>query len=641
MKKSFVITYLGIALAVGGSLNSLDAQETNVGGASNLSDMEKSVKDALSAQTDVVAWAESLKPEEQKDWSKKLDELMAQYDKLPDAEFRKAIEPLVSIAKTLNPGAESPIKNPVLKKLLLLENRELKRMSKDELIAMGPHRLARTLGDMPEKVKLVSGTAVISSKPDKTGKWWGGDLISTGFYALPGKAFKVTVPKSMVGKDIAVQIGHHNDAFENNELVSMPQTTVRTPITQESDTYISPHGGLILIYVPHKPEVKNEKIKIENAIQEPRFILGKTTNAEWNKAIKNYPAPWGELIGDKIILTVKTEDLRNLKNPQELLKWWNENNRMLEDFYGYDAAYIFRMQAMLYAREGAAYTPLEWQPKNMADLLNLEKMKEVNSALYLHEHGHHGDFDQMQIGFTSESTCNWAGYYMKSVIPFDWKDSHDTHLKKLFDPEDVAHNEIKQKEWYKISTKGTHHWSYPVTSMMIGYAEDFDWKKIKSFLHRYRNLAKDPLNQHAFLKDKFDDQSKIDRYLIGLSEEAKRDVRPYFAHFDYLPSEGATAYLDSLKLLPWDPTYMPIPEVTTTAPGTPLVIKDVQKSLLTMSESPELVLDGQPAKGKAELKDGNLIYTPNPKAKGKDKIPYVLKNKVGSSPRKFLEVTIE
>lgn len=586
---------------------------------------------------DLVAWLDALPKPQQAELDRRLVAVQKAIGKLPDKDKAAALTPYVRLARLLVPSEEKPIAHPVAKRLLYMESYALKELPPDRIAAMGAHRLAQTLGAISDDAKPGIVEVQVSSSPEK---WCGSELVSTGFYALPGKAFTLTVPAALVTKDAEVQIGHHNNAHEKSALVSMPETTLRFPIKEAKDKYVSPHGGLVFIRVPKAVGLDKATLKAEGVIKAPRFILGETSDEQW-KTLRQHLAPWGELVSERLVLIVPRDQLLALDKPTEIMAWWNENNRRHEDFYGYDPKHPFRMHAMLYARQGVSYWPLEWQSQNMIPLLDIEQMKTKNSALYLHEHGHHDDFGQMEIGFTSESTCNWAGYYMKEIEPFDWKDSHDTHLKKLFNPDDAAHNEIKQKDWYKISTKGTHHWSYPVTSMMIGYAEDFTWKNIRDFLHRYRNFDGDPLNQHAFLKGKFDDQAKIDRYLIGLSEQAKRDVRPYFAHFDYLPSDGAKAYLDSLKLPAWDAIYLPIPEVTTTASNTPLVIKDVQKSLLTMAKNPEIILDGQPAHGKAELKDGNLVYTPNPGFKGKDAIPYILKNNVGTSPKKTLTITVE
>lgn len=46
--------------------------------------------------------------------------------------------------------------------------------------------------------------------------------------------------------------------------------------------------------------------------------------AEWRHSIQVSPAPWGELATDNIILTVPTENLRTLEDPEPVLRLWDK-----------------------------------------------------------------------------------------------------------------------------------------------------------------------------------------------------------------------------------------------------------------------------------------------------------------------------
>lgn len=56
---------------------------------------------------------------------------------------------------------------------------------------------------------------------------------------------------------------------------------------------------------------------------EPLFP-GKTSQEEWKRSLEGNPAPWGELATDNIILTVPTENLKSVNNPESLLQLWDE-----------------------------------------------------------------------------------------------------------------------------------------------------------------------------------------------------------------------------------------------------------------------------------------------------------------------------
>ena len=599
-------------------------------------------KASLVPPADFESWANALPAKEQNLLAEVVREMIQVARK--DAPKKEALRPYLEKISHIVPSEQNPIKNPILQALLHAEAQQIHQLSPEERLTLKAHRAADSLGLPTDKTP-----QNVSVKLDSAGDKHREELVSTGVYALPGVAATITLPKELADKGLSLQIGHHIEPKDKATLVSMPSTTLHQALTKEKTSFASPHGGLVFLKVPQKVELKASPFIFEKVLAAPRFVLGKTKAKDWKK-IQQSPAPWGELVAPHIVLLVKSEDLRALKDPQKILEWWNENNRRHEDFYGYYPKIAFRMHAALYAREGISYWPLEWQPKNMAHLLNLEEMKKTNSALYLHEHGHHDDFGDMEIGNASESTCNWAGYYMKEKIPFDWKDTHHKHLVRLLNPQDKQHNEIKEDGWFDRTDRGTHHWSYPITSMMIGVASDFTWQPIKKTLHRLRD-HKDPMYQWAFTQDKRNSQAKIDRYLIGLSESTGYDVRPYFSHFKMTASEGANTHLDALKLTPWDVAYLNLPEGTPglvlevegtpthllVEPGKSVTLDNPEKHIMTMS--PKATLEWAKAqKGKVSVDKatGNLTYTAPKNFKGEDKVSYTITTASGKGPLKNL-----
>lgn len=585
----------------------------------------------------------ALSLQEQKLISQKLSTLKKEAHQSPAA--KKTLLALVEKIKTIVPSEHNIIKNPATIELLHAEETLLKQSTPKELAKLKAHRAASSLGIIPTKAKRVEETILLTSASDK----WKNEMLSTGFYAAPGEKITVKIPQEFLNKGLSLQVGHHTDARSNSALESMPSTTRIFPINEAYTEILTPHGGIIFLNVPEKVGLDKTPIQFTNVLKAPRFVLGKNTDEEW-KTLREAPAPWGELISEHLILLVKSDDLRKLDKPTEIMEWWNENNRRHEDFYGYYAKVPFRMHAALYAREGVSYWPLEWVPKNIVRLLDIKQMERHNDALYLHEHGHHDDFGDMEIGFASESTCNWAGYYMKESTPFLWKDTTYAHLIKLLNPDDKQHNEIKVEGWYSRADKGTHHWSYPITSMMMGYASDFTWQPIRSTIHRLRD-KKDPMYTWAFTQKKHDDQAKIDRYLIGLSEAVKYDVRPYFAHFKMMPSSGASEYLDKIKLPQWDLAYLAFPEGTPhvvvevegipshliATPGESITVTNPQRHLLTMSSKANINWDkAEQGTLTVNKTTGDITYTAPATVTQEDAISYTISTASGTGPQKKL-----
>ena len=543
----------------------------------------------------------------------------------PEA-FQKGMRRYVKIAAGIKATPETPVRNAVARKLLFMEDAWLKSLSQKQLLRLGAHRLADSLGKVPRGAKPVKRAMKLNSHGDK----WREEYLSLGLYAIPGKPFTVTIPPAYVGKKLEVQVGHHF-LQKNRPLVSMPNTTYWFKLDKETTQWVSPHGGILLLKVPKEVEMKDTPVGVEGALAAPQFVLGKHTDADWEKR-KQAPGPWGELVSEHLILLVPRDVLQTVTKPTEVMTWWNENNRDLEDFYSYYPKVPFRMHSGHYAQEGVSVWPLHWEPKNMAYLLNMEAMREKNSALFLHEHGHHSDFWEMELSFWAESTTNWGGYYMKARPgkAFNWKDSHDRHLRRLFDPNDKGMQEIMQDKWYKIANKGTHHWSYPITSMMIAYAEDFGWECVKGTIKRLRDKD-DAMYKWDFVQGADADQAKIDRYLIGLSEAAKRDVRPYFAHFKMFPSAGAAAYLDKLGLTKWDMTYLVQPEKLSTVKNVPLSLACGRNELLSFAKKSSIQWHPVSKMGGRVSMQGKdkAVYTPLDGFTGEDTIRYRVANEFG------------
>ncbi len=587
---------------------------------------------------DLMPWLESLTQADRNALDFALLQVQSKAAGLPAPKRQKRLAPYARVAGKIKASPALPVHHPVAKTLLRLEAAWLHTFSNEELVQLGAHRLASSLGSIPKSAKLVKSTPKLSSRGDK----WREELVSLGLYAAPGKLTTVEIPAEYVGKGLEMQVGHHFPE-KKRPFISMPDTTRRYKLDKATTSFVTPHGGLMLLKVPKQVELRDTPIRVDGAMKAPRFVLGKHTDADW-ETLKKAPAPWGELVSEHVVLVVPRETLLQLTNPTAVMTWWNENCRDLEDFFSYYPGVPFRMHAGLYAEEGVSFWPLQWEPKNMAYLLNLEAMQKKNSALFLHEHGHHCDFWEMELSFWGESTTNWGGYYLKARPgkAFDWKDSHDVHLRRLFDTNDKGMQEIMQDKWYKISTKGTHHWSYPITSMMIGYAEDFGWQCIKAVIKRLRD-KKDEMYSWSFVQGADGDQAKIDRYLIGLSQAAKRDVRPYFAHFKMFPSMGAAKYLNALRLPKWDLTYYVQPEVLCTPKNASLSLPVSAGRLLSFAKRSQIQWVPTSAKGGkvAMMGKGDAVYTPPTNFTGTDVVSYVLSNQYGKTVEKQLQITVE
>ncbi|WP_259445185.1 M60 family metallopeptidase [Paenibacillus lautus] len=146
--------------------------------------------------------------------------------------------------------------------------------------------------------------------------------ISTGLYAPAGEWVTIHVPEGTQNLD--VQVGAHTDNLTSKtEWERPPVITQRKPLLPGENRIRSPYGGLIYL-IPTKPQPGVAKdIEISGGVRAPYYILGETSSAEWEDTIRHHPAPWAELQGRRVILTLPSEYIRQLEDPQQLVEKWD------------------------------------------------------------------------------------------------------------------------------------------------------------------------------------------------------------------------------------------------------------------------------------------------------------------------------
>jgi hypothetical protein len=97
----------------------------------------------------------------------------------------------------------------------------------------------------------------------------------------------------------------------------------RYAATQTETKAANAFGGLVYIETPYDLKIGKITITIEGAVRAPYYVLGKTDAEKWRQKIRNHSAPWGELAGRKLILTLPSKVLRTVDDPEDLMKFWD------------------------------------------------------------------------------------------------------------------------------------------------------------------------------------------------------------------------------------------------------------------------------------------------------------------------------
>ncbi|MFC5449978.1 M60 family metallopeptidase [Paenibacillus aestuarii] len=164
-----------------------------------------------------------------------------------------------------------------------------------------------------------------------------GHWVSTGSYAPPGGEITVEVPADE--PDLIVQIGAHSDDLTSEwakitKWDRLPSVVLKKKLNPGLNRINSPYGGLVYIIPAKSKAGRTVSVTIGGVVQAPYYVLGQTSEQAWKDTIRNYPAPWAELQSNHIMLTVPSDDIRMLDNPQQLMAKWDEIYGLYENMAG-------------------------------------------------------------------------------------------------------------------------------------------------------------------------------------------------------------------------------------------------------------------------------------------------------------------
>jgi Peptidase M60, enhancin and enhancin-like/N-terminal domain of M60-like peptidases len=393
---------------------------------------------------------------------------------------------------------------------------------------------------------LVPGDALIENREltiDTAVPGW----HSTGLYAAPGASIRVTVPVDQVGKGYRVRIGCHTDSLWHHERWSrVPEITISTKIEEMDTRTANAFGGLVYIEVPEKTQGFNLQCTIQGAVGAPLFVLGKTTSAEWLK-LRTKPAPWAELECGRVILTVPSEHVRQLDDPTQLAKFWDEVVRLEDELAG--TAHLRKRPERIVAdvQISAGYMhsgyPIMTHLDVAGHVTNFARMQ-AGSWGHFHELGHNHQSRDWTFDGAGEVTCNIFSFYVMEKLC--GKPPGQGH--GAMEPVKVAHR-LAQHLHGDAAQKWDRWKSDPFLALTMYHQlrMGFGWEAYSKVFAEYRDLP--------YAERPKTDQEKRDQWMVRFSRTVGRNLGPFFEAWGIPVTEGA---LEQIKSLPaWMPDDWP------------------------------------------------------------------------------------
>ncbi|MBM4155289.1 MAG: hypothetical protein FJ221_09720 [Lentisphaerae bacterium] len=454
-----------------------------------------------------------------------------------DRLLRPRLAAAVTALESPYPASGKPVKSTEVLRRVATSMGTVAAMGAD-VDAVAAHSAAAAFpGAVSSTVERVSREVVLDLR--KPG--W----ASTGLYAAPGERLAVTVPAALAGAKLRVRIGAHSDRLWHlDSWKRCPDITRTFPVTAERTAAANAFGGLLYVESPGGAGDGASRVRISGAVDAPLYVRGRTTAAEW-RVIRDRPAPWGELATDKVILTVPSDRLRKLDDPETLLEVWDRILDAQADLAAIprDRARPERIVPDIQISAGymhAGYPIMTWDDQYDV-LVSRDALLKGQWGLF-HELGHNHQQRDWTFDGTGEVTVNLFSLYVMETV--------------CGKPPVAGHGAIepaaRAKAWARYASAGRKFddWKsdpFLALNMYAQLREAFGWEAFKRVFAEYRDLAKEA-------RPRTDDDRR-DQWMVRLSRTVNRNLGPFFEAWAVPTSPTAR---DSIAQLPaWMPAGWP------------------------------------------------------------------------------------
>ncbi|NWK55227.1 hypothetical protein HW115_06370 [Verrucomicrobiaceae bacterium N1E253] len=442
-------------------------------------------------------------------------------------------------------GQLKVVKDPGAKAIMKLAGDYLNRLPAATTPA---HPAAEDLfGQIPEKAPRVKQ----SVKIDPAVVRW----QATGLYAAPGELVTLVFPDAWVGKGLQVHVsGHRDNISVKKNLMRLPTKPSRSfPVDSKEVKVAAAFGGALYIDTGNKVRAgKSFQVQVNHALQAPYFVLGKSDPKAWREQGRLAPAPYAELVTDRIALSFPSAWIRDLADPTELLKYWDkvvalhdELGGMAHTRYGPERVNVdVQISVGLFH---AGY-PMQGPQKQCRGVVDLEKLKIQGNWGWFHELGH-------EAQRRPDKAWGWNNPYTfdgSVEVTVNLFSSHAMDRLKMENRGGwswtASPEEVRQRAHKALST-GKSYSEFGAGEKLAMYLllrDQFGWESIGKVLAGY---CKDQDAGKAMPKE---NQAKRDAFVLRMSKQTGHNLTPYVEKLWGVKISPETA--EQLKALPvWIP----------------------------------------------------------------------------------------
>ncbi|KAJ7329293.1 hypothetical protein JRQ81_015467 [Phrynocephalus forsythii] len=310
---------------------------------------------------------------------------------------------------------------------------------------------------------------------------------STGLYLFPSKMATLVFPSIAMEAKFQVQIGSHSDNLSNAEELKRPPVVVRRfHITSQRMEVSSLWGGLLYIIVPRKSSAGSIYVTVEGATMAPYFKHGETSVNDWKDTIRHYAAPWAELETSDIILTVPSDEVRKLDDPEALLSTWEKMMNAVAQLASIPALpRPERIVTDVQISVGWMHSgyPIMSNVGAMQEIMDMQAFQTKGTWGPIHELGHNQQRREWEFPpHTTEATCNlWSVYVNETVLHIPREKAH---------PELLPHcRQARIKNYIQQGAKLENFTLFTALEPYLQLQEAFGWEPYKHIFAKYRTMT--------------------------------------------------------------------------------------------------------------------------------------------------------
>ncbi|MCF6313268.1 MAG: M60 family metallopeptidase [Verrucomicrobiales bacterium] len=464
-------------------------------------------------------------------------------------QFMQALDQLEMKMGAIIPSKEKPIKPASNSDSAGLEETIIR--ARDHINQNAPARFITKIpaaddypGAIPKNTQRISQTLTIDGKYKGwlsgrgAGAWAAKEMRPTGIYAPPGELIKVTFPEQLIHQGFEVVIGSYGGSLLNKDKwTRYPRLRNEFDIDKTITAAANGLGGMVSIRVPRDADYPPFKITIEGGVRAPLYVHGKTKLSDWKQTIRKYPAPWAELVSDRMIIALPSSYIRKLNDPDKVMEVWNDIIDTAAELVAVDRD-DYRAERIVFDRQLSAGSMHSSYPvaahigKNALQAVDARDLRKNGNWGFFHEYGHNHQHDLWALPGTGETTCNlWSLYIYENLIG---KKSTNTHVAVKADK-----RKKRKEDYFKNGRNFSRDWSmWTALEPYQMIQEEFGWEPFKKLFNEYNQLPKSewPKTQ----------QEKNDQFVIRLSKACGKNLTPFWQTWNLPLSDKVAAQTTGL-----------------------------------------------------------------------------------------------